>query len=63
MTTSLKSLRKQVYDIVIYSEGAFNVKELHQMPYYQIQEILEAFTEKHKVEKDAIEAASGKRSF
>jgi|TARA_B110000503_G_scaffold115092_1_gene173194 hypothetical protein len=63
MTAALKNLRKQIYEIVIYSEGAFNVKELHQMPYYQIQEILDTFSEKHKREKNAMEAASGKRSF
>lgn len=63
MNKSLKDLRKQIYDIVIYSEGAFNVKELYQMPYYQIEEILAAFKDKAEKEKSAIEAASGKRSF
>ena len=58
-----KNLRKQVYDIVLYSEGAFTIKELYQLPQYQISELLEAFTEKNRKEKKAIDSASGKKTF
>ena len=58
-----KNIRKQVYDIVLYTEGAFSIKELYQMPVYQATEIIESFTEKNRKEKEAIDQASGKQSF
>jgi len=58
-----KNLRKQVYDIVLYTEGAFSVKELYHMPLYHSTEIINSFSEKNKREQAAIEAASGKKTF
>jgi|TARA_R110002153_G_scaffold218746_1_gene371152 hypothetical protein len=58
-----KNLRKQIYDIVLYTEGAFSVKELYHMPLYHTTEIIESFSDKNTKEKEAIEAASGKKTF
>lgn len=62
MNENNKTLRKQVYDIVLYTEGAFSVKELYNMPLYQTSEIIESFSEKNRKEKEAIDAASGKNT-
>ena len=58
-----KNLRKQIYDIVLYTEGAFSVKELYQMPIYQATEIVASYSEKNRKESEAIDAASGKKTF
>jgi len=63
MNTTLKLLRKQIYDIVIYSEGAFTMKELYQLPVYQIDEILDSFKERNQKQQEAIDQSKGKRSF
>ena len=63
MNTTLKFLRKQIYDIVIYSEGAFTMKELYQLPVYQIDEILDSFKERNQKQQEAIDQSKGKRSF
>ncbi len=63
MTANAKLFRKEIYDIVIYSEGAFTIKELYQLPMYQITEIVNSFTEKNKREQEAIDAQSGKKTF
>jgi len=62
MNEANKNLRKQVYDIVLYTEGAFSVKELYNMPLYHTSEIIESFAEKNTKEKEAIDAASGKNT-
>lgn len=63
MNTTLKLLRKQIYDIVIYSEGAFTMKELYQLPVYQIDEILDSFKERNQKQQEALDQSKGKRSF
>ena len=63
MNKTLKLLRKQIYDIVIYSEGAFTMKELYQLPVYQIDEILDSFKERNQKQQEAIDQSKGKRSF
>lgn len=60
MNNTLKFLRKQIHDIVVYSEGSFTIKELYQLPFYQITEILDTFKEKSQKQQDALDAASGK---
>ena len=63
MNENNKNLRKQVYDIVLYTEGAFSVKELYHMPLYHTTEIINSLSEKNRKENEAIEAASGKKTF
>jgi Neuraminidase (sialidase) len=63
MNDTLKNLRKQVYEIVIYSQGSFTIKELYQLPLYQIQEILDSFKEKQEKEKQMLDQAKGKKTF
>jgi Neuraminidase (sialidase) len=63
MNVAHKNLRKQVYDVVLYTKGAFSVKELYNMPVYHTTEIIDAFSEKNRKEQDAIDAASGKKTF
>jgi hypothetical protein len=62
MTKANRDLRKQLYDIVLYSEGAFRVDELYQMPLSQLSEIMDAFTEKREKEKEAIDAMQSKNT-
>lgn len=63
MNEANQHLRKQIFDIVLYTGGAFSVKELYQMPIYQATEIIESFAEKNRKEKEAMESASGKKTF
>ena len=63
MNKAAKSLRREAQDIVIYTNGSFSIKELYQLPYYQIREILEAYKDKKTKEQEAIDQARGKRSF
>ncbi len=62
MNETNKNLRKQVYDIVLYTEGAFSVKELYNMPLYHTSEIVESYADKNTKEKEAIDAVSGKNT-
>lgn len=62
MSETNRLLRKQVHDIVLYSEGAFRVQELYQMPMYQLTEIVDSYKEKNEKEREAIESAQNKNT-
>lgn len=56
-------MRGQVFSIVIYSDGIFDLKELYELPLYQHEEIMETFKEKAKAREDQLAAAQGKKTF
>lgn len=58
-----KTMRGQVFSIVIYSDGIFDLKELYELPLYQHEEIMETFKEKAKAREDQLAAAQGKKTF
>ena len=55
-----KSTRRSLIDIVVNSQGTFNIEELVQMPLYYVNEILDSFKDRNEKQQQAIDAASGK---
>lgn len=39
-------MRKNVFDVALYSEGAFQINDLWQLPYYYFEEVLASMTDK-----------------
>jgi len=37
-----KSLRKTVFDLTLYSEGAFRFNEIWDLPFYYFEEVIQA---------------------
>lgn len=54
-----KSIRNVLYDIVLYTEGAYNIKDLYIMPVYYISEILERIREKNEHMKQEMDKVRG----
>lgn len=56
-----KNSRSFLHDIVLYTEGAYNIKDLWAMPIYFIKEILERIEKKDEKIKMELEKAKGKQ--
>lgn len=54
-----KGLRKEVYDVVLYSGGAFKISELWNVPVNYLREITKAIVDKNEKEKQALDKAKG----
>lgn len=55
-----KQIRNMLNDIVLYSEGAYSIKDLYIMPMYFIKEILDRIEDKRKKTEEEIQKANGK---
>jgi len=53
--------RKIINDIVLYTDGAYNIKDLYIMPMYFINEILERIESKREKEREEIERSKGRQ--
>jgi hypothetical protein len=54
-----KGIRKEIFDIVLYSSGAFNISELWNVPLGYLKEITQAIIDKNEKEKQALDKAKG----
>ena len=54
-----KKLREILHDVVLYTDGAYNIKDLFVMPVYYIKEIMERVQAKNEKEAEQIEKAKG----
>lgn len=56
-----QNLRNVLNDIVLYTEGAYNIKDLYIMPMYYINEIMGRIEKKNEKFQEELEKSKGQQ--
>ena len=58
-----KNIRKLINEIALYTEGAYQVRDLWAMPEYYVSEIHQGIIDKNEREKEAFESSDNTTRF